>query len=120
MASGLSTEERGIPGGSQYGARWNHVGTGYEYSFSFFDGQNNLPLFNATFNPLANSVTLQRYYPELRLYGADLAVPLPWVTVKGGGGLLHFAQSSVNRPRASISERAGQLRALRDSSWNGR
>ena len=27
---------------------------------------------------------------ELRLYGADAAVPLPWFTIKGGGGVLHF------------------------------
>ena len=29
--------------------------------------------------------TLQRYYPKLRLYGADLAVPLSWFTVKTEG-----------------------------------
>ena len=77
------------PGGSQYGARWNHVGKGYEASLCFFDGENNLPLFNATFNPVAGvgvaagAVTLQRYYPQLRLYGGDAAVPLKWVTIKG-------------------------------------
>jgi hypothetical protein len=27
-------------------------------------------------------VEVQRYYPQLRLYGADLAVPLPWFTLK--------------------------------------
>ena len=31
------------PGGSQYGARWNHVGSEFEYSACFFDGFNNLP-----------------------------------------------------------------------------
>ena len=84
-AAGLGVVDGGAryPGGSQYGARWNHVGAGYEYSLCFFDGENNLPLFNGSFNPLANTVTLQRYYPQLRLYGGDLAVPLPWVTIKG-------------------------------------
>jgi hypothetical protein len=83
-AAGMGIVDGGAryPGGSQYGARWNHVGKGYEYSLCFFDGENNLPLFSGTFNPLANAVTLQRYYPQLRLYGADAAVPLPWVTVK--------------------------------------
>jgi hypothetical protein len=59
------------------------VGKGYEYSLCFFDGENNLPLFSASYNPIANAVTLQRYYPELRLYGGDAAVPLKWVTIKG-------------------------------------
>ena len=35
------------PGGSQYGARWNHIGSGYEYSLCFFDGYQNLPSFDA-------------------------------------------------------------------------
>lgn len=84
-AAGISIIDAGAryPGGSQYGARWNHVGAGYEYSLCFFDGYNNLPLFSATFNPLASSVALQRYYPQLRLYGGDAAVPLTWFTVKG-------------------------------------
>jgi hypothetical protein len=84
-AAGISIIDAGAryPGGSQYGARWNHVGAGYEYSLCFFNGYNNLPLFSATFNPLASSVALQRYYPQLRLYGGDAAVPLTWFTVKG-------------------------------------
>ncbi len=84
-AAGISIIDAGAryPGGPQYGARWNHVGAGYEYSLCFFDGYNNLPLFSATFNPLASSVALQRYYPQLRLYGGDAAVPLTWFTVKG-------------------------------------
>ncbi|HTD43805.1 MAG TPA: hypothetical protein VK687_06470 [Bryobacteraceae bacterium] len=69
------------PGGSQYGARWNHTGAGYEYSLCFFDGYNNLPLFDAKLD--ARGVGLQRFYPDLRLYGGDAAVPLPWLTVKG-------------------------------------
>jgi hypothetical protein len=69
------------PGGSQYGARFNHVGSGYEYSLSFFDGFNNLPSFGGVF--AGNEVAVQRYYPRLRLYGGDAAVPLPWFTVKG-------------------------------------
>lgn len=71
------------PGGSQYGARWNHIGSGYEYSLCFFDGFQNLPSFEAAFSPLTQSVSLTREYPDLRLYGGDAAVPLPWLTVKG-------------------------------------
>lgn len=85
QAAGITLLDGGAvyPGRPQYGARWNHVGSGYEYSLCFFDGENNLPQFNASFNPLASSATLTRYYPELRLYGGDAAIPLAWVTVKG-------------------------------------
>ncbi len=84
-AAGVNIIDAGAryPGGSQYGARWNHIGAGYEYSLCFFDGYQNLPSFDATFAPLSSSVMLTRTYPDLRLYGGDAAVPLPWLTVKG-------------------------------------
>jgi hypothetical protein len=96
QAQGVTLNDLGAryPGGSQYGARWNHVGSGYEYSFCFFDGFNNLPLFNATLDLAANAVDLQRYYPELRLYGADAAVPLRWFTVKGEAA--YFTSTTAN------------------------
>jgi len=28
-------------------------------------------------------VGVQRFYPNLRLYGGDAAIPLPWLTIKG-------------------------------------
>jgi hypothetical protein len=71
------------PGRSQFGARWNHIASRYEYSLIYFDGFNYLPLFTSQFNPQTNTLGLQRYYRELRLYGASAAVPLPWFTVKG-------------------------------------
>lgn len=82
-ANGVPIVDAGAryPGGSQYGARWNHTGSGYEYSLSFFDGFNNLPLLDA--KPDARGVSVQRFYPALRLYGGDAAVPLPWLTIKG-------------------------------------
>ena len=81
-AQGIPIIDEGAryPGGSQYGARFNHVGAGYEASICFFDGYNNLPYFTAT--GTLSGVQLQRYYPKLRLYGADLAVPLSWFTLK--------------------------------------
>jgi hypothetical protein len=71
-----------FPGGPQFGARWNHIGAGAEYSLSFYNGFDHLPLIltQVQFFPL--SVGLQRYYPQMRMYGGDLAVPLPLVTVK--------------------------------------
>jgi hypothetical protein len=84
-AAGVNIVDRGAryPGGSQYGARWNHIGSGYEYSLCFFDGYQNLPSFDILLTPLTASVTLTRTYPDLRLYGGDAAVPLRWLTVKG-------------------------------------
>ena len=74
------------PGRGQYGLRWNHNSSGYEYSLSYFDGLNNLPLFDANFDPATSTARAQRFYPNMRMYGADAAIPLPWVTVKGEAG----------------------------------
>jgi hypothetical protein len=84
-AAGVAIQDAGAryPGGSQYGARWNHISSGYEYSLCFFEGYQNLPSFDARVIPFPLSVTVERFYPKLRLYGADAAVPLPWLTVKG-------------------------------------
>ena len=75
-----------FPGRSAFGARWNHIGSGYEFSASFYDGFNNLPLFQGTLNflgnPLGSAIDFVRTYPTLRLYGADAAVPLRWFTAK--------------------------------------
>ncbi|HTB16780.1 MAG TPA: hypothetical protein VK708_01635 [Bryobacteraceae bacterium] len=70
------------PGRSAFGARWNHVGAGYEFSASFYDGFNYLPVFQGALSPLGNAIEYLRTYPALRLYGADAAVPLRWFTVK--------------------------------------
>ena len=85
QAAGIALSDAGAryPGGSQYGARWNHIGSGYEYALCFFDGFQNLPSFDALFSPLTQTAALTRVYPQLRLYGADAAVPLRWLTVKG-------------------------------------
>ena len=71
------------PGGPQFGARWNHVGRGLEYSACFYEGFQHLPLIEARaasrYPPAAEFL---RTYPKLRLYGGDAAWPLPWFTVK--------------------------------------
>ena len=72
----LSDNGASYPSRSQFGARWNHVGRGYEFAASYFDGYNYLPLFQP------QELGFQRYYPRLRLYGADAAIPTRWVTVK--------------------------------------
>ena len=73
-------------GRSQFGLRWNHVAPRFEYSCSDFDGFNNLPLFDAAFDPATATARAQRFYPSMRMYGADAAIPFPWLTVKGEAG----------------------------------
>ena len=71
------------PGGSQFGARWNHIGRVAEYSLSFYDGHNNLPLFRYQLEPQAAlTVDVQRFFPQMRMYGGDAAIPLKAVTFK--------------------------------------
>ncbi len=96
------------PGGSQYGIRWNHVGKGYEYSLCFFDGEHNLPLFNLSYQPLANTITLQRYYSRLRLYGGDAAIPLPWVTVKGEAAYFTSTTPGTGEYALYVIQRGGR------------
>ncbi len=72
-----------FPDRSQYGARWNVIGPGFEASLSYFDGFNHLPQYTTI--PLSGRplVALRRTYEPLRMGGADAAVPLRWFTVKG-------------------------------------
>ena len=75
-----------FPGGAAFGARVNHIGRGYDASVSFYDGWNNLPLLNGIADPAENAVIVQRYFADMRMYGADFSVPLRWLTVKGETG----------------------------------
>ncbi len=72
-----------FPGGPQLGARWNHVGSGFEYSLSFYQGFNHLPSLDARVESVPPAVELKRFYPRMRMYGGDAALPLRWLTVKG-------------------------------------
>jgi hypothetical protein len=71
-----------FPGGPQFGARWNHIGNAAEFSFSFYNGYDHLPLYRAQLQLAPLSVEAQRFYPQMRMYGADAAIPLPMVTLK--------------------------------------
>ena len=71
-----------FPGGPQFGARWNHIGAAAEYSFSFYNGHDNLPLFHVKQNTLQGA-DLQPFYPQMRMYGADVGAPLGPLTLKG-------------------------------------
>jgi hypothetical protein len=88
---------RVLPARAQAGVRWSHAGGGYEYSLSYFDGDNHLPNIAAavaapsaaqagTARDESVPVTLTSSYPRLRMYGADAALPTRWMTVKGEAG----------------------------------
>lgn len=99
-AAAFAIADRGAryPGGTATGIRWNHVGRGYEFSTSAYDGFNHLPLFEvADFNPFNNRAGIRRYYPGLRMYGADFAVPLPWFTAKGEAAWYGHRGSQVDQ-----------------------
>jgi hypothetical protein len=70
------------PGGTQFGARWNHTGFA-EYSLSFYNGYDHLPLFRVQPDFALQRADIQRYYPQMRMYGGDAAVPVGPVNVKG-------------------------------------
>ena len=90
------------PSRAQVGARWNHVGSGYEFSLSAFSGNNNLPLIESgepvlpggipalpirpapgSITPTGLQVPVTRVYPTMWMVGGDAAVPLPVLTLKG-------------------------------------
>jgi hypothetical protein len=78
-----------LPRGAETGVRWGHVGAGFEYSLSFFNGFNTLPnigLAEGQAGQVGQAgtpvVALLRTYPAIRTYGADTAVPTRWFTIK--------------------------------------
>ena len=71
-----------LPGGSESGVRWSHVGAGFEYAASFFDGFNHLPTIDGGL-----------IYPPIRMYGADAAAPTRWFTIKAEAA--YFTSSSI-------------------------
>jgi hypothetical protein len=84
-ALGLTLADAGsdFPSGSEQGLRWNHTGGMLEASVSVFNGFNHLPDITATVNPATLTLNVARSYPDLRTYGADVAIPTKLVTLKG-------------------------------------
>lgn len=72
-----------FPGGTQFGARWNHIASAAEYSFSFYNGYDHLPLFRVQPDFTLQRADVQRFYPQMRMYGTDAAAPLGPATLKG-------------------------------------
>ena len=101
-----------LPSGYEAGVRWSHVGRWIEYSLSYFDGFNHLPAIQSALSlippQIAISVTppqivitltppiaikLTRVYPAIRSYGADLAAPTSWFTVKAEATYVTFGNT---------------------------
>lgn len=86
-AAGFTIRDAGsvIPNGAQFGARWRHTGSALETAASFFDGFNHLP--NLVARPAlpdgGTELEIVRAYPEIRMFGGDIAIPTESVTVKG-------------------------------------
>jgi hypothetical protein len=76
----LENAASNFPGAGQYGVRVNHIGHRYEASASVFEGYNHLPLIGL--DAAGPTLFVQRFYPKIRMYGADAAIPLPWFTIK--------------------------------------
>ena len=81
-----------LPEGSQVGVRWSHIGRAFESAVSFFDGFNHLPNVSVALRPIPEEIGVIRVYPSIRSFGADAAVPLRWITVKGEAA--YFASTS--------------------------
>lgn len=86
-----------FPTGAQTGLRIGHVADRLEYSASFYDGFNTLPDFRLR-NPdtATEPFQLERLYPAIRSYGADVAIPFPFVTVKGEAAFLTSSSSTTD------------------------
>jgi hypothetical protein len=69
---------RDVPEGSQAGVRWSHAGF-VEFGAAFYSGFDNLPSFQLP----PGSLVVRETYPELRMYGGDIGVPLRLVSIKG-------------------------------------
>ena len=72
-----------FPGRSSFGVRWSRTSAGYEWSLSYYDGFNYLPSSIPSFDATLTRVSFSPFYPALRLYGGDLAIPLSQLTLKG-------------------------------------
>ena len=96
----LSEIGAAIPEGAQAGIRYSRIAERLEYSVSVFDGFNHLPNIDVSTTLHAEhaeraeqsssadaassaSIGVRRVYPTMRAYGADVAMPTRWFTIKG-------------------------------------
>jgi hypothetical protein len=75
-----------FPEGPQLGIRWSVVSDRYEFSLAMYDGFNHLPTVVPEVRDEPLRVELLRLYPDMTMYGGDIVIPLPWLTIKGEAG----------------------------------
>jgi hypothetical protein len=84
-----------LPTQDQFGVRWSHTGSGYEYAAMFFDGLNHLPNIEARVVAQPLEVEIVRHFPAIRTYGGDAAVSTRWFTLKSEAAYFD-AVSAIN------------------------
>lgn len=84
-AAGLTVQDGGsvIPEAAQLGARWRHTGSRIETAVSFFDGFNHQPDIAVSPGTEPASIQAVRVFPSIRMWGGDVAIPTPALTLKG-------------------------------------
>jgi hypothetical protein len=85
------TIERNIPEGSQSGIRWSHAGL-VEFAASYYSGFSHVP----SYEPIAGRLAVREFYPEQRMIGGDVAVPLRWLSIKTEAGYFTSGDSRSN------------------------
>lgn len=83
--NGIALQDEGAryPGGTQWGVRYHHTASRYEAAVCLYEGFNHLPqLEGRLVNTVPPVAGIQRFYPALRLYGGDFAMPTRWATLK--------------------------------------
>ncbi len=80
--------ERDIPEGSQSGIRWSHAGL-VEFAAAYYTGFSHVP----SYEPLPGRLAVREFYPEQRMIGGDVAIPLRWLSIKTEAG--YFTSSDV-------------------------
>lgn len=101
-----------FPGRSSFGARWSRTSAGYEWSLSYYDGFNYLPSFNSNIDPSLSRITFSRSYPALRLYGGDVAVTLPLLTLKAEGAYYTSPTNQQDEYGLYVLQAERQIREL--------
>jgi hypothetical protein len=69
-------------GGPQYGVRWHHNARRLEYSATFFQGFNHLPVLAASIAPTGTSIRIDRRYPAVHGFGGDAVATLAGLTMR--------------------------------------
>ena len=77
-----------FPGAGEAGLRFSHAGL-VEYALFLYHGFNHAPAFELK----PPTFTLSRFYPKIRVAGADAAVALKWFTLKMEGAYFDSADS---------------------------